>query len=97
MATSYQAAVELRPADVSPAREAALIAGLRSALPEAATVLAERDDDGLLRITVTLPVIAADASQVQQEAIDVVARAVAQAGLSEQAALLDDVNVRSSS
>jgi hypothetical protein len=41
--------------------------------------------------------VAADSSEVQLEARDVVVAALERAGLTEQAALLDDVNVRTSS
>jgi hypothetical protein len=97
MATGYEAIVRLEPVEVAPEREDALLTLIGQNLPDRARVSTQRDASGLLLISVALDVVAADTSEVQLEAKDVVQRAVDRAGLSEQAALLDDIDVRTSS
>jgi hypothetical protein len=97
MATQYEAVVRLRSVDISPEREPSLIALLQQNLPEPAHLRTEREAGGELLISVTIGVVAADSSEVQLEAKAVVAEAVRRAGLTEQAALLDDINIRTGS
>lgn len=97
MSTSYEARVRLTPVDVPPEREPALIALIEQNLPAKARVSTDRDDQGQLVILVSLAYVAADTSEVQVAAKDTVQLAVDRAGLSEQAALLDDIDVRASS
>ena len=97
MATGYQAIARLRPVDVSPEREPQLLRLFGSTLPSGAKVETERDQDGQLLISVSLYRSAADASEVQIAVRDLVAAAAQRAGLSTEAALLDDIDVRASS
>ena len=97
MATGYQAIARLRPVDVSPEREQSVVQLFRQALPDQAVIETERDADGELLISVALPITASDASEVQIEAHDLVAKAAERAGFTLEAALLDDIAVRASS
>jgi hypothetical protein len=97
MATLYEAIVRLRAVDIPEDREPGLIALIGQNLPEQARISTDRDSHGRLLVSVMLGVVAADASEVQLEAADVVTVAANRAGLSEQAALLDDISVRASS
>jgi hypothetical protein len=97
MATAYEAVVQLEPVDAGPQRVQALVDLIQQNLPAQAQVRTDRDVRGQLLLSVTLAIVAADSSEVQLEARDVVVAALERAGLTEQAALLDDVNVRTSS
>jgi hypothetical protein len=97
MATAYRAIVRIRPAVVGHGREEALLAAVRQHLPPGAELAAERDDQDRLLLGVTLRMSAADSSEVGIQARDAVALALQRAGLTEQAAILDDVDVKAGS
>jgi hypothetical protein len=97
MATGYQAIARLRPVDVSREREQSVVELFRQALPEDAVIEIERDADGELLISVAFFMTAADASEVQIGARDLVAKAAERAGFTLEAALVDDIAVRSGS
>ena len=97
MATDYEAIVRIRPADVGPGREAALVTLVRENLPPEAELVTDRDENDGLLLGVNLWVTAADSSEVRILARDVVVLALERAGLTEQAALLDDIDVKAGS
>ena len=97
MATGYRAIARLTPVDVTPERERQVLDLFADALPEGAETRPERDGSGKLLITVSLLVTANDASEVQIQVRDAVAAAATRAGLTQEAALLDDVEVKTSS
>ena len=97
MSTGYQAVVQIRPIDVPAEREDTLLALIQQNLPASAALTSRRDDEGKLLVSITLSVVAADTSEVQLASRDAVLPALERAGLSEQAALLQDINVRASS
>ena len=96
MATEYEAVVRVSAPGLDEVRQQGVVGLIQQALPEGAAVDAARDGDGLA-LTVALRITGADASEVQLEARDVVQEALRHAGLSEEAARLDDVAVHSSS
>ena len=96
MATGYEAVVQVAAPGISESRQDGVVALIRQALPEEAAVDAAREGEGLA-LTVRLPLTGADASEVQLQAVDVVRAALERAGLTEEAATLNDVTVRSGS
>ena len=97
MATAYRAIARLRPVDISAEREQSVVQLFQQALPDDAQIETRRDGDGKLLISVSKVMSAADASEVQVAVRDLVAAAAARAGLTTEAALLDDIDVRASS
>jgi hypothetical protein len=97
MATSYRAIVRLAPVEVSPERERPVLDLFAEDLPDGVETRTERDDAGRLLITVSMLIDAEDSSEVQVQARDQVSAAADRAGLTQEAALLDDVEVRTAS
>jgi hypothetical protein len=97
MATGYEAVVRIKPVDVSREREESLIRLIGENLSDQARLSSDRSPAGDLLLSVTMAMLAADTSEVQIAARDAVTLALARAGLTEQAMLLDDVEVRASS
>jgi hypothetical protein len=97
MATGYEAVVRIKPVDVSREREDSLIRLIGENLSDQARLSSERSPAGELELSVTMAMLAADTSEVQIAARDPVTLALERAGLTEQAMLLDDVEVRASS
>jgi hypothetical protein len=97
MATGYEAVVRIKPVDVSREREESLIRLIGENLSDQFRLSSDRSSAGDLVLSVTMVMLAADTSEVQIAARDAVALALARAGLTEQAMLLDDVEVRASS
>jgi hypothetical protein len=97
MATSYRALARLAPVDVPVEREGQVLDVLADNLPEESEVVTERDESKRLVISVSLLVSAQDASEVQVQVRDLVSSAAERAGLTQEAALLDDISVLSSS
>jgi hypothetical protein len=96
VATEYEAVVRASAPGVSAVRHQGVVDLIRQALPEGAAIDATPDGEGLA-LTVALRISGADASNVQLEALDIVQEALRHAGLSEEAARLDDVSVHTAS